>query len=185
MTDAVPSKSIVLWQTHAKCFFLAHNIHTSEGFNHLAAYHRSFLNSPLNHHTSNQMHVPYLINHLFLPPKLPQEDNSISDDSTSGGPQMLLSYVAKTAGAFIGELKKEHIEANVLQGWTHLQKTLQWMDKLHMQSMLLLENVCRIISGMEVHGALSPLLDVFYLTHFMHTDVFALHISKQNAGVII
>ena len=101
------------------------------------------------------MDVSYLINHLFLPPKLPQQD-----DSTSGGPQALLSYVAKTATVFVELLKKEDVEANVLQGWTRLQKTLQWMDKLHTQSVLPLENVRRILSGMEVHGALS-LLDVF------------------------
>ena len=107
------------------------------------------------------MDVPYLINHLFLPPKLPQEDDSTSDDSTSGGPQALLSYVVKTATVFVELLKQEDVEANVLRGWTRLRKTLQWMDKLHTQSVLPLENIRRIVSGMEVHGALSPLLDVF------------------------
>lgn len=99
------------------------------------------------------MDLTFLVNHLFLPPKLPQED-----DSASGGPQALLSHVRKSTMAFFEVVfGDKNVDNNIIHSWMRLQKTLRWMDDLHVQGLLLLESLHEAISGMDVDGALSPL----------------------------
>ena len=95
------------------------------------------------------MNLAYLVDHLFLPPKLPQED-----DSTSGGPQAVVSHVRKSATAFLKELGKD-VDCDIIRSWARLQKTFRWMDDLHVNGLLPLESLHGAISGMDVDGTLS------------------------------
>ena len=95
------------------------------------------------------MNLAYLVDHLFLPPKLPQED-----DSTSGGPQAVVSHVRKSVTAFLKELGKD-VDCDIIRSWARLQKTFRWMDDLHVNGLLPLESLHGAISGMDVDGALS------------------------------
>ena len=96
------------------------------------------------------MSLAYLVNHLFLPPRLPQKD-----DSTLGGPQALLSHVGKSATAFLKELSEKNVDGGIVRSWTRLQKTFRWMEDLHVNGLLPLESLHGAISGMDVNGALS------------------------------
>ena len=96
------------------------------------------------------MNLAYLVNHLFLPPKLPQED-----DSSSDGPQALLSHVKENATAFLKELGEKNVDGDIIRSWTRLEKTFRWMDDLHVNGLLPLESLHGAISGMDVDGALS------------------------------
>ena len=95
------------------------------------------------------MNLAYLVDHLFLPPKLPQED-----DSTSGGPQAVVSHVRKSVTAFLKELGKD-VDCDIIRSWARLEKTFRWMDDLHVNGLLPLESLHGAISGMDVDGALS------------------------------
>ena len=103
------------------------------------------------------MTLAFLVNHLFLPPKLPQED-----DSSSGGPQALLSHVRKSATAFLKEIVfgDKNVDVDIIRSWSRLQKTFRWMDDLHVQGLLPLESLHGAISGMDVDGTLFPLLKI-------------------------
>ena len=99
------------------------------------------------------MNLAYLVDHLFLPPKLPQED-----DSSSDGPQALLSHVNRSVKIFVKKLRKKRVDNDIIRSWARLQKTFQWMDDLHVKGLLPLKSLNGAISGMIVDGALSPLL---------------------------
>ena len=99
------------------------------------------------------MNLAYLVDHLFLPPKLPQEDDSFSD-----GPQALLSHVNRSVKIFVKKLRKKRVDNDIICSWARLQKTFQWMDDLYVKGLLPLESLNGAISGMNVDGALSPLL---------------------------
>ena len=57
------------------------------------------------------MNLIYLVDHLFLPPKLPQEDNS-----TSGGPQALLLDVKESATTFVQKLDGKNTATSFVAG---------------------------------------------------------------------
>ena len=99
------------------------------------------------------MNLAYLVDHLFLPPKLPQED-----DSSSDGPQALLSHVNRSVKIFVKKLRKKRVDNDIIRSWARLRKTFKWMDDLHVKALLPLESLNGAISGMDVDGALSPLL---------------------------
>ena len=99
------------------------------------------------------MNLAYLVDHLFLPPELPQED-----DSSSDGPQALLSHVNRSVKIFVKKLRKKRVDNNIIRSWARLRKTFKWMDDLHVKNLLPLESLNGAISGMDVDGALSPLL---------------------------
>ena len=96
------------------------------------------------------MNLAYLVDHLFLPPKLPQED-----DSSLDGPQALLSHVKESATAFVQKLREKNVDGDIIRSWARLRKTFKWMDDLHVKGLLPLESLNGAISGMDVDGALS------------------------------
>ena len=96
-------------------------------------------------------HLGYLINHLFLPPKLPQEDDS---DPTST--HALLRHVSDSAAAFLRYQKAENAGTGVLSVWRTLYKMLQSMEKLHKSIYIPLECLRSAINNMEMHGKFTP-----------------------------
>ena len=94
----------------------------------------------------------YLINHLFLPPQLPQED-----DSSTAGTRALLHHVADSAYAFQDTLRQQNVDISVLSSWSTLCNMLQSMEALHQsvhnQSVHIpLEDLSRSIGNMQMHG---------------------------------
>jgi hypothetical protein len=69
----------------------------------------------------------YTINHLFLPPKLPQEDDS-ADYSHQ---RAALLHISQCADAFCDKLKLENAEKRVQTSWGVLQKTLATFASIH------------------------------------------------------
>jgi hypothetical protein len=89
----------------------------------------------------------YLINHLFLPPQLPQED-----DSSTAGPRALLHHVAESAYAFQDTLRRQNVDISVLSSWSTLCNMLQSMEALHQSVHIPLEDLSRSIGNMKMRG---------------------------------
>jgi hypothetical protein len=96
----------------------------------------------------NSNDLTYLINHLFLPPKLPQQD-----DSDSPGAQALLHFITNSAAAFLGALWDKNVDIGVLDRWRTLHKMLESMTSLHQSVHIPLEGLRRTINNMKIHGA--------------------------------
>ncbi|KAJ7132331.1 hypothetical protein C8R44DRAFT_611840 [Mycena epipterygia] len=109
----------------------------------------------------DQNALEYIINHLFLPPKLPQGDD------TAPKPQAaLLRHLSVCAKSFCEGLEGENTE--IKARWNALRRTLDRFAEIHSTSSNISQgNLEGIINGMLVH------------------DVLCLHIACQNAGVIL
>ncbi|KAJ7497967.1 hypothetical protein B0H11DRAFT_1715437 [Mycena galericulata] len=108
----------------------------------------------------------YIINHLFLPPKLPQED-----DSDSSQQDALLEHISTCARLFCEGLRKDyvhHIDRNAFACWETLRKTLGNFGDLH--------NNTRNIS----HARLEKVMNRMGVH-----EILCLHIVSQNAGLIL
>jgi hypothetical protein len=90
----------------------------------------------------------YLINHLFLPPKLPQED-----DSGDVFNQALLSHIIESATAFTGGLVHAGVDATVLECWTFLGRMLRKMHTIHQGTQISAAELQRTVKNTEVRGA--------------------------------
>jgi len=111
---------------------------------------------------SDPDHLTYIINHLFLPPRLPQ-----ADDSGPTGTQALLQHVTDSADAFVEVLCHQNVDISVLRSWCTLHKMLESMAVLHQSEYIPLEGLHNSINYMEIG------------------DILTLYISKQNAGLIL
>jgi hypothetical protein len=100
---------------------------------------------------SDPDHLTYIINHLFLPPKLPQEG-----DSSPAGTQALLQHVTDSADAFVEVLCHQNVDISVLRSWCTLHKMLESMAVLHQSEYIPLEGLRSSISYMETGGAFTP-----------------------------
>src|ERR1700683_2651651 len=103
------------------------------------------MESDLNMHISDPDDVTYLIHHLFLPPKLPQED-----DSSSACTQALLQHVTASAADFLEVLCRQNADIGILRRWCTLQKMLKSMKALHQSDYIHLEDLRSSINGMEI-----------------------------------
>src|SRR6266436_5065364 len=92
--------------------------------------------------------LTYLINHLFLPPKLPQQD-----DSSIAGTRTLLHHVADSAAAFLETLRRQDVDIDVLHRWDTLLKALESMELLHQSEHIPLEDLRSSINNMKIDGA--------------------------------
>lgn len=90
--------------------------------------------------------IEYLINHLFLPPKLPQED-----DSSPARTNALLHHVTDSAAAFLNFLKQD-ADSDVLRRWRMLHKMLESMERIHKSEYIPLECLRDSINGMKDDG---------------------------------
>jgi hypothetical protein len=100
---------------------------------------------------SDPDHLTYIINHLFLPPKLPQED-----DSSPTGTQALLQHVTESAAAFVGSLRNQNVDLSVLHCWRTLHKMLESMALLHRSEYIPLKGLRDSINDMKIGGAFTP-----------------------------
>ena len=90
--------------------------------------------------------IEYLTNHLFLPPKLPQQD-----DSSSTGKNALLHHVTDSAAAFLKILEQD-ADIDVLHKWRTLHKMLESMEVLHKSEYIPLEGLRNSIKQMKIDG---------------------------------
>ncbi|KAJ7708796.1 hypothetical protein B0H17DRAFT_365601 [Mycena rosella] len=104
--------------------------------------------------------LEYIINHLFLPPKLPQKDDSHLE-------QQLLNHLSNCARFFCEGLRNENVGWEVQARWVALRHTLAQFERIHETPHISKESLSRIIDSMQLD------------------DVICLHIASQNAGVIL
>ncbi|KAJ6561052.1 hypothetical protein DFH09DRAFT_921131 [Mycena vulgaris] len=107
--------------------------------------------------------VLYAINHIFLPPKLPQEHDG-ADYSVQ---RAVLEHLSQCADTFFQQLALEDTEERVQAGWDVLRTTLEQFARLHENPNISKARLEQTINGMREH------------------DVVCLHISAQNAGVVL
>lgn len=92
--------------------------------------------------------LEYAINHIFLPPKLPQEDDS-ADMKLQ---RALLQHIAKCAKSFCEGLERDNAGIEVQDCWKLVYRTLKHFAALHSTPNLSRETLEEVISGMQVHG---------------------------------
>ncbi|KAJ6485692.1 hypothetical protein C8R45DRAFT_997523 [Mycena sanguinolenta] len=110
----------------------------------------------------NQNELDYAINHLFLPPKLPQK----ADDDTALE-RAFLKHIVNCANTFREALRRDHVDIEVQTRWNLLHKTLVNFADIHSSGKVSKERTQQAIDGMRLH------------------DVLCFHIHSQNAGIIL
>ncbi|KAJ6485650.1 hypothetical protein C8R45DRAFT_278518 [Mycena sanguinolenta] len=106
--------------------------------------------------------LDYAINHLFVPPKLPQED-----DTDVELQHAFVRHIAECAEAFCAGLAHDNVVNEAQSRWKLLQKTLLNFARAHGSGNLSKEHLQEVINGMK------------------SDDVLCFHIHSQNAGVIL
>ncbi|KAJ6561074.1 hypothetical protein DFH09DRAFT_1035925 [Mycena vulgaris] len=106
--------------------------------------------------------LEYIINHLFLPPRLPQKDDSLL--SLQKG---LLNHISDCARSFCEGLRNDNVPNEVQARWATLRRTLENFASVHGVSEISRDSLQMIIIRMQLD------------------DVLCLHITSQNAGVIL
>lgn len=94
--------------------------------------------------------LQYMIYHVFLPPKIPQENdsNGVRKDHA------LLQFTAAAAHEFLSLLRRtrhEH-DAIYVMTWKRIAKLLETMSDLHREGPLAKEDVALALRNMEVEG---------------------------------
>jgi hypothetical protein len=97
--------------------------------------------------------LEYLINHLFLPPKLPQREDSNELD----GRNMLLSHVLESATIF-EKLEREGASQRVQQCWRALRRMLQSTYDIHRREHISASVLQHAIRQMTPQGSFSLLI---------------------------
>jgi hypothetical protein len=92
----------------------------------------------------------YTINHLFLPPKLPQEDDSGDIHSQT----YLLTHVLESADAFATGLSHSDVGDHVKQCWQVLRRTLESVHRIHSGTHISFAELQKTVECMEVQGRL-------------------------------
>ncbi|KAJ7881155.1 hypothetical protein B0H13DRAFT_936737 [Mycena leptocephala] len=111
----------------------------------------------------NREALDYVINHLFLPPKLPQEHDSTDVECR----RALLEHISKCAKSFCEGLKNDNVDNEVQAHWERLRRTQERFAYIHNTPNISKENLEEAINGMRLN------------------DVLCLHVDSQNAGVIL
>jgi Family of unknown function (DUF6606) len=93
--------------------------------------------------------IKYIINHLFLPPILPEADETDIECQ-----QALLSHVVESAAAFCEVLDRPGVDQNVLRCWRILHKMLLSMDTIRQGAFMDLNELESAVLDMQVNGAL-------------------------------
>ncbi|KAF8166619.1 hypothetical protein K438DRAFT_1857045 [Mycena galopus ATCC 62051] len=110
----------------------------------------------------DQAALEYAINHLFLPPKLPQED-----DTNVELERAFLKHIANCVKSFCEGLGRDHVDDEVQTHWKLLQRSMKSFANIHDSGKLSRENLQQVIEGMHLH------------------DVLCFHVRWQNAGVVL
>ncbi|KAJ7272701.1 hypothetical protein B0H12DRAFT_1091594 [Mycena haematopus] len=87
--------------------------------------------------------LDYAINHLFLPPKLPQ-----SADTDVELEQTLLKHIANCVKTFCQGLRHNNVDNVVQNYWGLLQRTLDNFADIHGSGNLSKEHIQQVINGM-------------------------------------
>ncbi|KAF8526784.1 hypothetical protein JB92DRAFT_2869478 [Gautieria morchelliformis] len=127
--------------------------------------------------------IRYIVNHLFLPPHLPQEDDSrdmslpqYDEPSTATlsntlrghrKQDALLSHVIESAGDFYQAVNHGQADQDARQCWRVLYKMLVSMQRVRHEASINSQELQQVIQNMEIQ------------------DNLCLLISKQNAGIIL
>ncbi|KAF8464517.1 hypothetical protein JB92DRAFT_2070410 [Gautieria morchelliformis] len=127
--------------------------------------------------------IGYIVNHLFLPPRLPQGDDSrdmswpqcdepptATLSNTLRGHRKqdaLLSHVIESARHFYQAVNHGQADQDARQCWRVLYKMLRSMRRVRHETSINSEKLQQVIQDMEIH------------------DNLCLLISKQNAGIIL
>lgn len=102
----------------------------------------------------------YIINHLFLPPQLPQED----DNGDLLNQTNLLAHVLESVNAFAMRLSRADTSDHAKQCWQVLRQTLESMNRIHSGSHISLAELQRTVERMEAQGRLT-LIEVIYFPY--------------------
>ncbi|KAJ7035584.1 hypothetical protein C8F04DRAFT_1000632 [Mycena alexandri] len=119
--------------------------------------------------------LDYAINHLFLPPKLPQQDDSTNADSQ----RALLQHISACAESFCEGLQEDGIDSRVRACWRRLRDTLLCFAHLHDVPSIDKNDLEAVVNAMGVSGEYIP------LPSSSIRDVLCFHITSQNAGVVL
>ncbi|KAF8464761.1 hypothetical protein JB92DRAFT_3064074 [Gautieria morchelliformis] len=127
--------------------------------------------------------IGYIVNHLFLPPNLPQEDDSRdmslpqSDEPSTATlsntlrghrkQDALLSHVIESSGDFYRALNHDEADQDARQCWRVLDKMLRSMRRVRHGASTNPQELQQVIQNMEIQ------------------DNLCLLISKQNTGIIL
>jgi hypothetical protein len=100
--------------------------------------------------------LKYIIDHVFLPPKLPQK----YDSETHRKDSLLLDYVAKVSKSFADTLAipiKDQ-PSSELKVWTIIQKSLKVMGRLYADGGIARDELETALRRMDINGeSYSPL----------------------------
>lgn len=91
--------------------------------------------------------MKYIVNHLFLPPKLPQEDDRTEDKQSA-----LLGHVVESTAVFCQELNNIEVDKYVRQCWATLLKMFLSMQSLRETVVLPLEDLRDAVERMQISG---------------------------------
>jgi hypothetical protein len=103
----------------------------------------------------SQEHLTYIIDHVFLPLKLPQKYDPDSPSKDAA----LAQYIAETAQSFRATLESPGNEEAV-RTWKILEKMLNNVAILHRKSHLIEEDVEAALVTMRTEGKLAQKLNV-------------------------
>jgi hypothetical protein len=97
--------------------------------------------------------LQYLTRHVFLPPQLPQEDES----NGSRMDHCLLSQVERASRCFIESLHEpdESTSVGTIANWKRARKMLREMSNLHQDQFLIKKDLLFALKQMETGGKYS------------------------------
>ncbi|KAK7031583.1 hypothetical protein R3P38DRAFT_3507220, partial [Favolaschia claudopus] len=110
-----------------------------------------------------QRTLDYAINHLFLPPKLPQQDDS--DNGTVL--REFLEHISHCAQLFVNGLERDDVDSDIQNRWRLIQRMLCNFADLHRIGGLSKNTLQSAVCEMQVD------------------DVLCFHVQAQNAGIIL
>lgn len=101
-------------------------------------------------------HLQYLIEHVFLPPKLPQS----YDAETEQKEEFLHKFMAEASEYFVEslEVSPHGISQRDLQLWRELNKMLECITRVHQLHRLTKEDIESALQRLEVGGKSVQLL---------------------------
>ena len=124
-----------------------------------------------------------MIDHVFLPPKLPQK----YDSDTHRKDSLLLDYVTKVSKSFADMLAIPIGDqpSSELKVWTIIQKTLKIMGRLHADGGIVRDGLDAALQRMNINGESYSLLKTRIISaDCLYSDVLPVFIEAQNAGII-
>lgn len=106
------------------------------------------LSFPSNPKTMKEADLKYIIDHVFLPPRLPQKH----DDDTHRKDGVLLNVVAQAATRFANLLPPIYEAPGPLKVWKIIEKTLNTMGSIYSEGHVDRSKLQAALEGMEVDG---------------------------------